>query len=132
MDKHRGAVPDPFGPIPDDHHHRSGAEPRNVRTAAQFPQLCIQQLCIQMTENGVGIAQTSDQEASHQRAASGRGFHALVRQQQDSRFDIPEMTLFHRRQSRQWNTRRRPVNDPSGSGAAGASWVGAPSLRLSA
>src|ERR1035438_2735265 len=87
-DKPCGPVPDPFRTITDDDHHRVGAEP------TQFAQLSIQPV-----EDIIGVAQTTDQKASHYRAASGRGFDSFLRQQQNACLDLAEMAFL---QGRQW------------------------------
>jgi hypothetical protein len=52
--KHAGAIPDPFGSIPEDHYDRVGAHP------TEFPELRVQ-----VAEDLVGVSQTGDQEPPH-------------------------------------------------------------------
>src|SRR5260370_7594433 len=69
--KHVGPIPDPFGPIADNHHDGVSAHP------AQFPELRVQ-----APENLVSFSQASEQKSPHHRTAAGRGFHPLLRHQQ--------------------------------------------------
>src|SRR5580658_6467589 len=80
-----GAIPDPFGPVPYDHYHRL---PRIQ--PAQFPYLGIEPM-----EDGVGIAQTTNQKAPYHRTASRRDLDAFFRQEQNPGLYFAEMAVLH-------------------------------------
>src|SRR5258708_18484204 len=88
--KHVGPIPDPFGPIADNHHDGVSAHP------AQFPELGVQ-----APENLVSVSQASDQKSPHHRTAAWRGFHTLLRQQQDASLDLAKTPFFDNGQGRQ-------------------------------
>ena len=64
---------------------------------AQFAQLPVQPV-----EDVIGITQTTDQKAPHDRAPSGGRFDSFLRQKQNASLDLAEMAFVNGRQRRQW------------------------------
>jgi len=131
--KHRGPVPDPLGSIADDDDPPCPGRPSPTRVVAHTGE-----------RRWHRLPQATYQKAAHHRMASGRSFHRSLGNSSTPVLDILESAFLHRgKGGRNLLTLApfvvaygicMPNIHPStlSTTTGGASWVDAPSLRLSA